>query len=334
MDILLGGDLHRRRRRATAAATALRGAVSPRSTTSSSSCRSTSARRRSTRQAKAAGFDNWMTYFIQFQADWRRNPELPVLMPWRTVTPINTPNWVLERNPFYYAVDTEGNQLPYIDKIQMTLAENLEVLNLRAIAGEYDIAGAPHGPRQAAGLPGEPAEGQLQRPARPGRERRRRRAPDQPELRRPTRRSAKWLTQPRLPPRALDGDRPRPVQRDVLARDRDARLGRTGRGRRRTAPARSGGRSGPRWTSSRRTSCWTRSGWTRRTPRGSASATTARVACASSSTAAGGQFLPFAQIVEMVAQHVEEDRHPARRHGAGARRLAGAASRRQRAPDR
>jgi peptide/nickel transport system substrate-binding protein len=35
-------------------------------------------------------------------------------------------------------VDTEGNQLPYFDKIQMTLAENLEVLNLRAIAGEYD----------------------------------------------------------------------------------------------------------------------------------------------------------------------------------------------------
>ena len=40
--------------------------------------------------------------------------------------------------PFYYEVD-EGNQLPYIDGIQMTLAENLEVLNLRAIAGEYDL---------------------------------------------------------------------------------------------------------------------------------------------------------------------------------------------------
>jgi peptide/nickel transport system substrate-binding protein len=36
-------------------------------------------------------------------------------------------------------VDTEGNQLPYIDKIQFQLAENLEVLNLRAIAGEYDM---------------------------------------------------------------------------------------------------------------------------------------------------------------------------------------------------
>ena len=46
---------------------------------------------------------------------------------------------MLERNPYYWAVDTAGNQLPYIDRIQMTLAENLEVLNLRAIAGEYDL---------------------------------------------------------------------------------------------------------------------------------------------------------------------------------------------------
>ena len=51
----------------------------------------------------------------------------------------NTPNWTMERNPFYYEVDPEGNQLPYLDGIQMTLAENLEVLNLRAIAGEYDL---------------------------------------------------------------------------------------------------------------------------------------------------------------------------------------------------
>ena len=53
-------------------------------------------------------------------------------------SPITTPTFVLERNPYSIWVDTEGNQLPYIDKIQMTLGENLEVLNLRAIAGEYD----------------------------------------------------------------------------------------------------------------------------------------------------------------------------------------------------
>jgi peptide/nickel transport system substrate-binding protein len=44
----------------------------------------------------------------------------------------------MERNPYSIWVDADGNQLPYIDKIQFTLAENLEVLNLRAIAGEYD----------------------------------------------------------------------------------------------------------------------------------------------------------------------------------------------------
>ena len=74
-----------------------------------------------------------------FKKDWSLNPELPTLGPWKTVQPINTPTWVLERNPYYWAVDTEGNQLPYIDRVQLTLAENLEVLNLRAIAGEYDL---------------------------------------------------------------------------------------------------------------------------------------------------------------------------------------------------
>ena len=62
-----------------------------------------------------------------------------MLTPWKTVTPINNPTWVMERNPFFYEVDTAGNQLPYIDRIQMTVAENLEVLNLRAIAGQYDL---------------------------------------------------------------------------------------------------------------------------------------------------------------------------------------------------
>ena len=90
------------------------------------------------RKAKAAGFDGWVSY-IKNRWDWRLNPELPVLTPWKTVNPINTPTWVLERNPYYMGVDTAGNQLPYIDRISMTLAENLEVLNLRAIAGQYDL---------------------------------------------------------------------------------------------------------------------------------------------------------------------------------------------------
>jgi len=89
-------------------------------------------------EVKAAGFDNWVN-LLKFKNDWTLNPELPVVTPWLTKQPINNPTWVMERNPYSIWVDTEGNQLPYIDKVQMTLAENLEVLNLRAIAGEYDM---------------------------------------------------------------------------------------------------------------------------------------------------------------------------------------------------
>jgi peptide/nickel transport system substrate-binding protein len=88
--------------------------------------------------ATDAGFDNWVTH-LKFKNDWALNPELPAVTPWIVKTPINNPTFLLERNPYSIWVDTEGNQLPYLDKVQMTLAENLEVLNLRTIAGEYDM---------------------------------------------------------------------------------------------------------------------------------------------------------------------------------------------------
>lgn len=89
-------------------------------------------------KVKEAKFDNWINLF-KFKNDWSLNPELPVISPWKTVTPANTPVWTLERNPYSIWVDTDGNQLPYIDKCVLTLAETTEVLNLRAIAGEYDM---------------------------------------------------------------------------------------------------------------------------------------------------------------------------------------------------
>ncbi|MGH2557635.1 MAG: ABC transporter substrate-binding protein, partial [Thermomicrobiales bacterium] len=90
------------------------------------------------RLVEEAGVEAWMNLF-ELKNDWALNPDLPVVSPWKTVTPINTTTWTLERNPYSIWVDTDGNQLPYIDEIVMTLAEDLEVLNLRAIAGEYDF---------------------------------------------------------------------------------------------------------------------------------------------------------------------------------------------------
>ncbi len=90
------------------------------------------------KKAKELGFDNWVS-LLKMKYSWALNPELPVMTPWKTVSPINSPTWSMERNPYFWGVDTAGNQLPYIDRITMTLAENTEVANLRAIAGEYDI---------------------------------------------------------------------------------------------------------------------------------------------------------------------------------------------------
>lgn len=90
-----------------------------------------------TAEAKTNGYQNWVQYF-RFKSDWRLNRDVPTLAAWKMVQPINGQIWLLERNPYYYVVDTAGNQLPYLDKVQLTLAENPEVINLRAIAGEYD----------------------------------------------------------------------------------------------------------------------------------------------------------------------------------------------------
>jgi len=90
------------------------------------------------KKAGAENFPNWVDLF-KFKNNWWLNPELPAVTPWVTKSPANTPNWTLERNPYSIWVDTDGNQLPYIDKLSLTLGENLEVINLRAIAGEFDM---------------------------------------------------------------------------------------------------------------------------------------------------------------------------------------------------
>ena len=89
------------------------------------------------KRAKDEGFPNWTRLFFT-RNDWALNPDLPVLTPWVTKVPINRPTFILERNPYSIWVDTAGNQLPYIDTMQFSLAENLEVVNFRAIAGQYD----------------------------------------------------------------------------------------------------------------------------------------------------------------------------------------------------
>lgn len=43
------------------------------------------------------------------------------------------------QNPFYWKVDPEGNQLPYLDRVSFRISDSVEDLTMRAMAGEIDM---------------------------------------------------------------------------------------------------------------------------------------------------------------------------------------------------
>lgn len=65
----------------------------------------------------------------------------PALTAWQYTTPYDgvAPVVVWERNPYYFKVDTAGNQLPYIDELRMGVVTDDETLVLKAVNGEIDF---------------------------------------------------------------------------------------------------------------------------------------------------------------------------------------------------
>jgi peptide/nickel transport system substrate-binding protein len=72
--------------------------------------------------------------------NYLNNWELPSLAPFiLTTKDSNATVTTYERNPYFWAVDTEGNQLPYIDRVQLTSAESNDAVIMRTVAGENDL---------------------------------------------------------------------------------------------------------------------------------------------------------------------------------------------------
>lgn len=68
------------------------------------------------------------------------NVERPVMTPWKLEKwESGGTELLLKRNPYYWKVDPEGQQLPYIDYVHFDLVENDEAINLLAIAGKLDM---------------------------------------------------------------------------------------------------------------------------------------------------------------------------------------------------
>ena len=91
--------------------------------------------------AKAEGFENWIAHF---NARIPTPPSEPYVQP-------KLAAWVLEsrdstgkfsvRNPYFFAVDSAGNQLPYIDTFRAIFFADKQVAILNMMQGKVDIGG-------------------------------------------------------------------------------------------------------------------------------------------------------------------------------------------------
>jgi len=93
------------------------------------------------KKAKDAGFEFWYQLFGNKGGDVGilTNVDLPVLGAWKVTAPSPAQPVVFERNPYYWKVDTAGNQLPYLDRVEHAIVQDAAQANLRAIAGEVDM---------------------------------------------------------------------------------------------------------------------------------------------------------------------------------------------------
>ena len=73
--------------------------------------------------------------------DWRdRYPDMPVFTAWKPVEWTSGQRHLFERNPYYWKVDPNGNQLPYIDKVDITIVGGAarELTVMKGVNGELD----------------------------------------------------------------------------------------------------------------------------------------------------------------------------------------------------
>ncbi len=90
---------------------------------------------------KERGFNTWAELFA-VEALPHLSGKRPSTAAWvPDGSTVSDPVFRLTRNPYYFAVDQEGNQLPYIDEARFTFFADVEALNLAAIGGEIDMQG-------------------------------------------------------------------------------------------------------------------------------------------------------------------------------------------------
>ncbi|MBF8184618.1 ABC transporter substrate-binding protein [Nonomuraea sp. K274] len=89
--------------------------------------------------AKDQQLEDWTQLFM-LKNDVPHNADMPTLHPWKITTAIGSGTAVVaERNPYYWKVDQQGRQLPYIDRFRSELVSDVEVELLKIMNGEIDM---------------------------------------------------------------------------------------------------------------------------------------------------------------------------------------------------
>ena len=90
--------------------------------------------------ASEAGVNGWPELFkLRWADEDFLKQEVPTVYAWRAVNDFSQPRFVMERNPYFWKVDTAGNQLPYVDKLTNVLVESIDIIPLKAVSGELDF---------------------------------------------------------------------------------------------------------------------------------------------------------------------------------------------------
>ena len=97
------------------------------------------------KEADAEGFGEWFEAFLAREDDrWGTvyAEERPMFGPFAPGEPDSVGNRRSPRNPYYWKVDPTGQQLPYADYYEVILLGSREILEAKAISGEFNMGGA------------------------------------------------------------------------------------------------------------------------------------------------------------------------------------------------
>jgi peptide/nickel transport system substrate-binding protein len=92
-------------------------------------------------EAVAAGYSDWKQQLFSFYGEWQDSQHhygIPKLEAWIKVDE-TAEHQVYYANPYYYKVDTAGQQLPYIDEIEEQYSADAQVADLKIINGEIHL---------------------------------------------------------------------------------------------------------------------------------------------------------------------------------------------------